>query len=69
MVASEPDRPAPRKPRAPRRAPVHVAAPPPARPTLADEPPLICRLEREVEEAFRPQLRAALEQKVAAVAR
>jgi len=68
MSTPEPDRPTPRKPRAPRRAPAHVAPPPPPRPTLADEPPLICRLEREVEEAFRPQMRAALEQKVAAVA-
>ncbi len=68
MMTSEPDKPAPRKPRKPGRTPAHVAPPPPPRPPLADEPPLICRLEREVEEAFRPQMRAALEQKVAAVA-
>jgi hypothetical protein len=68
MMTSEPDQPAPRKARKPRRTPAHVAPPPPLRPPLADEPPLICRLEREVEEAFRPQMLAALEQKVADVA-
>lgn len=64
MIASEPAGPAPRKQRSPRRAPAHVAAPPPARPSLPDEPPLILRLEREVEEEFRPQMCAALERKV-----
>ena len=68
MIASEPDRPATRKKRSPRLAQAQVAAEPPARPTLADEMPLIIRLEREVEEDFRPQMLAAFERKVAEVA-
>lgn len=69
MMTPEPDQPTPRQPRTPRCPRAHVAPPPPPRPTLADEPPRICRLEREVEEAFRPEMLAALEQKVADLAR
>lgn len=41
---------------------------PPARPTLLDAVPRFLLLEREVEEEFRPQMRAALQGKIEAVA-
>ena len=41
---------------------------PPARPVLADDPPRFLLLEREVEIEYRPQMRAALQSKVDAVA-
>jgi hypothetical protein len=41
---------------------------PPARPGLADQPALFMQLEREVEQEYRPQMLAALQRKVDAVA-
>jgi len=41
---------------------------PPARPVLADDPPRFLLLEREVEIEYRPQMLAALQSKVDAVA-
>jgi hypothetical protein len=41
---------------------------PPARPVLADDPPRFLLLEREVEIEYRPQMLAALQRKVNAVA-
>ena len=48
--------------------PAHLAPPPVARPALADAGPQFMRLEREVEEEFRPQMLQALQRKVDAVA-
>ena len=45
-----------------------MAPPAPLCPALADEVPLFIRLEREVEEEFRPQMLEALQRKVDAVA-
>jgi hypothetical protein len=54
--------------RRPQPARMDTAPPAPARPTLAGEVPLFMRLEREVEEEFRPQMRDALQRKVDEVA-
>lgn len=58
----------PRRTRKP--APVclaHVGPPPAPRPVVAEEVPLLMRLEREVEDEFRPAMCARLHEKVAAV--
>ena len=47
---------------------VTVPAAPPLRPVLADQPSLFVSLERAVEDEFRPQMLAALQRKVDAVA-
>lgn len=45
-----------------------VPAPPPVRPSLSDQPSRFLLLEREVEQEYRPQMLARLQQKVDAVA-
>ena len=45
-----------------------VPAPPPVRPSLSDQPSRFMLLEREVEQEYRPQILARLQQKVDAVA-
>jgi hypothetical protein len=50
-----------------RRIPPEPPAPP-ARPVLADQPSRFMQLEREVEQEYRPQMLAALQRKVDAVA-
>ena len=45
-----------------------VPAPPPVRPSLSDQPSRFILLEREVEQEYRPQMLARLQQKVDAVA-
>lgn len=54
--------------RQPRTAPAHVASPPPARPLLSSQASCFVKLEREVEAEYRPQMLAALQRKVTALA-
>jgi hypothetical protein len=51
--------------RSPRPCRGHVGPPAPPPPTLAPEIPLLIRLERQVEDAFRPQMREHLQRLVA----
>lgn len=46
----------------------HLASPPPQRPSLAEQPSKFILLERETEQEYRPQILAALQSKVEAVA-
>lgn len=48
----------------PKACAAHVGSPPAPEPRLANEVPLLIRLEREVEDAFRPAMRHALEEKI-----
>ena len=49
------------------RSTAHMPPPPPARPVLAEEIPLFMRLEREVEDEFRPRMLESLQQRLQTV--
>jgi hypothetical protein len=51
-----------------RTAPAHVASPAPVRPFLSSQASCFVKLEREVEAEYRPQMLAALQSKVTALA-
>jgi hypothetical protein len=53
--------------RKPKSCQAHVAPAPAPLPELADEAPLVMRLEREVEDEFRPQMLGRLEERIASL--
>lgn len=59
----------PRRPSKPKRCQAHVAPAPAPPPELADEAPLLMRLEREVEDEYRPRMRDRLGERIASVER
>ncbi len=56
-----------RRRRKPKQIQAHVAPTPAPAPVLADEAPLLMRLERDVEDEYRPQMLAALGERIASL--